>query len=373
MGTDSQILELVGLVYDAAANPDTWPRFLERLAETIDGDGTVLFALEPEMPLRSIAALTRFDPVLIDRYVREFPENIWVQRADSRFKDHEVRYSQGLTTTAELQRDRYYADFLGPARVAHSYSLKIDYGASLPAYLASTRSPRKPGFEETEGKVLLTLEPHIRRALELHRRVGGNLAFNRMLDALPTGIVFADQNGRLLWWNRRAEEIFEAKDGLWAGPTGFRTARRNEEEKLRALIRQASMVETKAMPSAGAMAISRPSLCRSYAVLVSPLRQAQSPVSKAVVAVLITDPERGVPDGAAARLAQQFGLTPAEANVAAALLDGASVETVADSLSVGIATARTHVRKILEKTGTKRQSELVRVLLSGPYLHDSRS
>jgi hypothetical protein len=140
MGREEQILELVGLVYDAAADPQVWPAFLERLADAIDGDGTVFFAVEPEAPLRIIAALTRFDPLLIDRYAREFSDNIWVRRADEHFQDHEVRYSQGLTSRGELLSDRYYSDFLYPAQVADSFSLTIAYGASLPAYLASSRS-----------------------------------------------------------------------------------------------------------------------------------------------------------------------------------------------------------------------------------------
>jgi hypothetical protein len=72
MRGDERILRLVGLIYDAVADPQVWPVFLEELAETVGGDGTVLFAVEPEAPLRSIAAMTRFDPLLIDLRSRVF-------------------------------------------------------------------------------------------------------------------------------------------------------------------------------------------------------------------------------------------------------------------------------------------------------------
>ena len=116
------------------------------------------------------------------------------------------------------------------------------------------------------------------------------------------------------------------------------------------------------------MAISRPSMRRSYAVLISPLQKGAGPVDQAAVAVLITDPERSLPADAEQRLAQQFGLTPAESRVAGALLAGKTVEVAAGELCIATATARTHVRSLFHKTGTARQAELMRVLLSGPSL-----
>jgi DNA-binding CsgD family transcriptional regulator len=62
-----------------------------------------------------------------------------------------------------------------------------------------------------------------------------------------------------------------------------------------------------------------------------------------------------------------FGLTPAEARVACRLV-GETVDEVAEALGVGVATVRTHVQHLLAKTGTRRQSELVRLLVSGPWL-----
>jgi DNA-binding CsgD family transcriptional regulator len=53
--------------------------------------------------------------------------------------------------------------------------------------------------------------------------------------------------------------------------------------------------------------------------------------------------------------------------VACRLVDE-TVEEVAASLHVGVATVRSHVQKLLAKTGARRQSDLVRLLVSGPWL-----
>jgi DNA-binding CsgD family transcriptional regulator len=62
-------------------------------------------------------------------------------------------------------------------------------------------------------------------------------------------------------------------------------------------------------------------------------------------------------------LATTFDLTPAEARVAARLVSGLSIKAIASQLDVSLSTVRTQTKSILEKTGTHRQAELVRVLL----------
>lgn len=62
-------------------------------------------------------------------------------------------------------------------------------------------------------------------------------------------------------------------------------------------------------------------------------------------------------------LATRFGLTPKEANVAAALADGLQPAQIADRFHVERTTIAFHMRNIFQKTGVGRQAELVSVLL----------
>lgn len=190
--------------------------------------------------------------------------------------------------------------------------------------------------------------------------------FRGLLDQLPLGTALADASGGLLWWNRYAAELFDCRDGLWLEGTALRTSLPAEGERVMNLIRHAASPGAILPPGQGAMSITRPSLRRSYAVLVSPVTQNGAP---ALAGVLITDPERDLSPGADERLSRQFGLTPAEARFAAQLLQGKSVESAANELAVSMPTARTHVRNLLQKTGAARQSELVRILLTGPSVH----
>jgi DNA-binding CsgD family transcriptional regulator len=57
-----------------------------------------------------------------------------------------------------------------------------------------------------------------------------------------------------------------------------------------------------------------------------------------------------------------FDLSPRETEIAAALLEGHSIDSLAATLGVSRNTARNHVQALFRKTGTNRQSDLIRVL-----------
>ena len=79
------------------------------------------------------------------------------------------------------------------------------------------------------------------------------------------------------------------------------------------------------------------------------------------VLVVITDPESGVTPKQ--RLIDAYRLTPAEASLAMGLVLGHDLALIADDLSITYETARTHLRHVLTKTNTHRQTDLVRLLV----------
>ena len=79
--------------------------------------------------------------------------------------------------------------------------------------------------------------------------------------------------------------------------------------------------------------------------------------------IFVNDPDKNNKP-TVVQLREKFGLTPAEANFAVEILKGDGIQAAADRLSISRATARTHLARIFDKTGTRRQAELVGVLLS---------
>lgn len=57
-----------------------------------------------------------------------------------------------------------------------------------------------------------------------------------------------------------------------------------------------------------------------------------------------------------------FGLTRTEARLVAALFEGCSVPQAAGRLGVARSTARTHLQRVFDKTGVRRQADLMRII-----------
>lgn len=79
------------------------------------------------------------------------------------------------------------------------------------------------------------------------------------------------------------------------------------------------------------------------------------------VLVTLRDPELDTPDPTL--LQALFGLTPTEALVAAGLAQGLDSRELARAMGVQANTIQSHVKRVLLKSGTRRQSQLVSLVL----------
>lgn len=62
-----------------------------------------------------------------------------------------------------------------------------------------------------------------------------------------------------------------------------------------------------------------------------------------------------------------YGLTAAEARLACALSQGHDLSKLSAQWRVSRETLRTHLKRVLSKTGTSRQTDLVRLLNGKPW------
>lgn len=191
---------------------------------------------------------------------------------------------------------------------------------------------------------------------------------NELLDAFPMGIILLTGSGRVLGTNRPAERILDHRDGLSLQGHRLRATDPEHTAELRDLVRSIA-ANGASEPSDGrnAACLPRPSGRRPLQILVRRLKHAGDPGSKrrAPVALFVTDPDEPV-EIPTPRLRRIYGLTRAEARIASRIAAGLRPESVAEEVGVQVNTVRMHLKRIFAKTGTRRQSELVRVLLSSP-------
>jgi DNA-binding CsgD family transcriptional regulator len=101
---------------------------------------------------------------------------------------------------------------------------------------------------------------------------------------------------------------------------------------------------------------------RRYAAEVTPLSR-ESERNGGLAALLLQEIGKlqPLPDEILVKL---YGLTRAEARLVTLLAQDLSLEDAAAALGVARTTAKTHLQHVFEKTGTKRQQQVIRLALS---------
>lgn len=365
--------DLVEAIYAAALDPVLWASCLDRVSERTASDAGWFMWHDDTLEKGDSMWLRGVDETVGREYPLWASRNIYMQRAGAQLRTGTVMRAEDLVPDRDVFRSEFYDGFLRRAGIMHHLGVSVFLERSLVVAVMLAKQIGAKSHTDRQLALVRRLVPHLQRAVAIQRRLAGvdleKTLARDALDRMPIGILFLAGDGRVTFSNQSAERIFRASDGLSLTRDARLTAARpSESSQLQKLIDGACKTGTRRGDLAGgALSISRPSLLRPFAVLVSPLRPASFALAAVVPAavVFLSDPEREV-RGVADLLQSLYGLTPAESAVATLLLDGKRVADIQDVLSITENTARTHVRRVLEKVQARGQGDMIRMLLTGP-------
>jgi DNA-binding CsgD family transcriptional regulator len=184
------------------------------------------------------------------------------------------------------------------------------------------------------------------------------------LDYLEDGVIFVDLNANVRFANKAAELHFIAGD-LRQRKGRLHTNSASETAALHAIIAKSAASGIHYRRS-DFVSVQRQIGKSPLSLLIAPLPSEipfQLTPSQPMAVIFINDPDK-VTKPTVVQLRERFGMTPAEASFALEISKGDGIQAAADRLSISMGTARTHLSRIFSKTGTRRQAELVRVLVS---------
>jgi DNA-binding CsgD family transcriptional regulator len=166
--------------------------------------------------------------------------------------------------------------------------------------------------------------------------------------------------------NPAAEHLLNAQDGLKVAAGKLEASYSADNRALLAAIRKSVTRPDKGGSAINdALSVSRPSGKVSLGLVVQsiPVLDWSGGEEQPSAIVFVRDADSKTQ--ASNRMIQQlFNLTLAETNLAVELVNGASLEEAAEALGIRRNTARAHLRAIFSKTGVRRQTELVRIILN---------
>jgi DNA-binding CsgD family transcriptional regulator len=362
--------ELIRLIYECVSNPQHWNLFLSEFAAAVHADAAVLMVQDLKNQMGNMSEAWGVDPVWQRRYAEHYASvNVWVQRSEPLLQPSLVLASDNLIQDSELVKTEFYNDYLRPQGIFYGLGGTVTQEDSLRSFVTSVRSKPSGVFEATDQSLLRDLMPHLQTAVRLRREIAGLetqlSCLSKTLDNVPQGLLVADPSGRILFMNRRAETTLRAKDGLWVASDGIRAHRTEDTARLRELLARAADTSTgNGTHAGGALSISRPGQRRSLKIMIAPLPSSPNRGQHGPAALLlISAPEQSTPTDATL-LQKLLDLTPMEARLTAAIVEGRTVKEFAEEAGISMNTARTHLKSVFAKTGVSRQAALVQFVLT---------
>src|SRR5450631_287788 len=372
MSKDDELIAFIDFVYAAVLDGDLWPVVLAKLA---DVTGT----------MQSIIAT-------MDRRTNNFDSisRRTIEELDASYKNYWAFHNPLWARSAALPAGAVYSlDSLMPRRdfaktpIFNEWWKPADYslamlGANLQnddqlsSVLCVVNAPGKDALTNEQTCLFEKAVRHIARAVRIHRQLW-TLEHDRVtaverFEGLRQGAILVDASANVLYINAPAREALDAGEGI-ALQGGCLTTT-DGAGTLRQLIASCGRaIGPLRGPLGGVVEVPRGPHRATLGVVVTPLR-AKNPGAEIpwlglrlpAAIVTIADPEiqrrRLAKD-----LHERFGLTAAEAGLAAEIVKGDGRKAAAKRRGISVATARSHLSSIFEKTGTHRQAELVHLLL----------
>lgn len=351
---------LTDRLYEAALVPELWAETCEMLASTVAADSSTIFTVDHHGSHRYVTTPNFAEGFEAFARSEHRLNNVRATRALERSPFSFARDIDILTP------EEYAADPIRPLYLEpHGLKWEAGYLFQEPSghtiAIVLGRGPGRAHFSDAELATLDGLKPDIARAAYMSSRLSF-MAARSMTEALsmlglPAAVV--GEGGQALAMNREMEILSPrirsgAADRIILDTPGAQSLLNDALQRYRD--RAVPVVQSLPMPP-------RQGTPPLILHLLPVRRAARDIFSRAAAVLAVTEVGQvGPPDLRV--LCGLFDLTPAQARVARALAMAQTPEMVAASLGISLETARSHLKKIMQKTGTTRQAELV-LLLSG--------
>lgn len=359
------ISELVRDLYAGVIETPPWQGFLHGIRREMGCKSTLIMLMPPGSAVVNLISVVGGQSEITSAY----RGNLFALDPFVNLPEGRVITLHEFVGAQALEQNDFYNHFMrGTWGVGFVLGFDVRTAAGYTAGLRLCRGIESCNFDLDAHRHVEALLPHLRQAVEIFDRVHylqvEEMELSDTLEQLGLAGFLLDATGRVTQSNKKAAALLGSAAGITVRHGRLLLANEGAQRQLEAVLARArnmtdamectaprlpDVITIRSLPGS-------PSLIAAARILGSPanLRSNHSPV----VAVYVSRPEQS---GALPidTIRQMFGVTVAEAELAAHLAGGATLNEAAQQLGVALTTARTQLYSIFRKTGMHRQSELV--------------
>jgi len=367
--SDEHLNRLVADIYDAALEPMRWSEVLGRAVDFVGGTAGGIISNHPAGDFTEGYYRVGMDC----KFAQLYAETYWRLDPVAKLSTHELEEVVSIPDLIpydEFRRGRFFREWARPQGWIDAANALLDRSADHHIYFSVIRGEAEGMVDRETRQRMRFVVPHIRRALRIQRDIGRKeaeaAAFLTTLDALAGALFFLDAGSRIVHANAAGRELIDKGEVLRL-VDGRLVARDVDAE--RQLRQTLAASPDAAFEDTGCALALRSSAGDHYVARRLPLAAAHRAVvwDTAVAALFIHRAKLEAPFPAQV-IGQIYGLTPAELRVLLSIVDLGGISEVASALGIAVTTVKTHLRRIFEKTETRRQADLIRLVagFSGP-------
>jgi len=340
-----------------AVSDQAWPEFLLKLSQVLGASEAVLGGAKRNAPHQVFAPRT--DPHLVEQYHEVFHQQNALMQAVARQGPGALTVTDNLPEIVEFRRSDFYNLWCIPQDFNYGVALNLASSTGWNGTLVINTSKE---ITSTQVEQFHAIAPHIQRAVENWQWMAQLHMANRMtldtLDLAGHGALLLDHLGRVMDCNETAQSMLtDGRLQVRHGQLGCADMQSHQS-----LVRLIARCLVRPGPIGERLHIETNDGPLSVQCAPFPAEMHHSAPQRPAVVVMVSDPGHRLRQRMHA-LTREYGLTRAEVELALAVVETGSRKAAAEARGVSDATARAQLTSIFDKTGVRRQTELVRLLM----------
>jgi DNA-binding CsgD family transcriptional regulator/PAS domain-containing protein len=368
MNEATRLSALIGDIYDAALEPELWAGVLEKAGGFVGGSGASIFSRDSVRKTGnayySFGVDPQYEQLYFEKYIKFDPLNaVYLTLAVG-----DVMSNSRAVAHDEFVESRFYQEWARPQGWVDNVFAALERSpTSIAGFVVFCHERDGIADDEARGRLRL-LAPHLRRAVLIGRvidlKVIEAATFADAIDSVGAGVFLVDASARVVHANTAGQAMLAAGDFLRLAGDRLAAGDPGIDQSLRDVLIAAGNGDA----AIGIKGIALPLIARDgerYVAHVLSLRSGarrRAGIATSAAAVLTVHRTALEIPSPPEAIARAYELTPTELRVLLAIVEIGGAPEVAEALGIGDSTVRTHLARLYEKTDTKRQADLVKLV-----------
>jgi DNA-binding CsgD family transcriptional regulator len=360
---------LIASIYDCAVDPSRWTETANRLRLELDFRSGALSVLGMPSSAILLNVMVGVPPAFADVISQYTPDVVeqWGGLASLlSLPVGEPIVLSHLRERSLWANNRYFQQWAKPQGLHDVLNIFLTRDSSTISTFSWGRHESAGDIGTHEIAAARLLSPHLTRAVTI-----GNLldlksmvaaTFESTLNSLAVAVLLADANLRIVHANSAAESMLSTGDPIAAHTRVLTLRSPVATAALAQAVRQAADDESAIGKRGLGVPVQRadgtPCVLHVLPLRHGTLRPGLAPSAAAAIFV---SPAVTPPPTPKEALAVLFDLTPTETKVFELIAGGLTQSEAAQRLAVDVTTVKSHLLRIFDKTGVRRQADLVRL------------